>query len=428
MTGADARAALERGRPVVLIRPPAVHHAQDLWDVLGPLTPGAGAGAGPSVLIICGDDAAASEWVATAPAGARGHAVTGLARAARVLKEHQVVLLAGAPQDLTALLQRAALKLDAVKTVVLAWPEALVAGEAGAVDTLLGEARDARRVILSWNPAVLGDFFERHAHRALVVGAPPVNENGQPLPPVCRARYAIVPPLRRGVAAHDALDMLSAVSPLIWGGGLIPERSARHDAVLCTTLPSRDELAALARLDAGEPILFISGAQLPYLRSIATVTPLALPSGADRARDRAAVLRERLAQRLTTGEVDAELTLLDPLFERFDPAEVAGAVLSLLGEEGRGTREEAPPPPPTGTERVKLFVNIGKKDRVTAKDFVGALIREAGVAKGDVGRIEVRETFSLVEVAAGAADRAIRGLTGTTIRGRRVTARSDRDR
>ena len=52
----------------------------------------------------------------------------------------------------------------------------------------------------------------------------------------------------------------------------------------------------------------------------------------------------------------------------------------------------------------------------------------AGVAKDDIGRIDVRETFSLVEVAAGAADRAVRGLTGTTIRGRRVIARLDRER
>jgi ATP-dependent RNA helicase DeaD len=78
--------------------------------------------------------------------------------------------------------------------------------------------------------------------------------------------------------------------------------------------------------------------------------------------------------------------------------------------------------------RVRVFVQIGKKDRASAKDLVGALIRETGIAKGDIGRIEVRETFSLVEVAAAAAEQAVRGLTGTTIRGRRVLARLDRER
>jgi hypothetical protein len=50
------------------------------------------------------------------------------------------------------------------------------------------------------------------------------------------------------------------------------------------------------------------------------------------------------------------------------------------------------------------------------------------VAKDAIGRIDVRETFSLVEVTAGTADRAVRGLTGTTIRGRRVVARLERER
>src|SRR2546428_13817412 len=76
--------------------------------------------------------------------------------------------------------------------------------------------------------------------------------------------------------------------------------------------------------------------------------------------------------------------------------------------------------------RVKILVNIGKKDNVGPKDLVGALIREVGLDKSAIGKIEVRETFSVVEVAAGAVERALRGLTGVTIRGRRVQARLDR--
>ncbi len=170
-----------------------------------------------------------------------------------------------------------------------------------------------------------------------------------------------------------------------------------------------------------------SAAQLPYLRSIATLTPLALPTGADRAQDRAEALRGRVAGRIAAGEVDAELALLGPLFERFDPAEVAGALLAILGDAGRGKGEGATPPLSSSAERVKVFVNVGKKDRASAKDLVGALIREAGVAKGDIGRVEVRESFSLVEIAAAAAPQAIHKLTGATIRGRRVLPRLDRD-
>ena len=428
MTEADAKAALERGRPVVLVRPPAVEQARDLWELLGPLSPGHGPGVGPRVLVVCADDASGAEWVAAAPDDRSIHAVTGLGRTGRVLKERSVDMLAGAPKDLAALLERAALKLDAVTTVVLAWPEALAEGDGAAVlDTVLGETRDARRIVLSWNPALLGDFLERHARRALVVGMPPVDETGRPLPPVCRARFAVVPSFRRSIALRDALDALGATTPFVWNGGPITPPEARPDAVLCTALPSRDELAALARLGGGEPFVFIAAIQLPYLRSIATLTPLAVASGADRARDRAEALRERVAALLTTGSVDAELALLDPLFERFDPAEVAGALLALQREAGSEI-QDATVAGPVDAARVRVFVGVGKKDRASAKDLVGALIREAGVPKGDIGRIDVRETFSLVEVTAGAADRAVRGLTGTTIRGRRVLARLDRER
>jgi len=425
VTGVDAKAALERGRGVVLVCPPAPERARQLWELLGP-APGHGPGVGLPVLIICADDAAAAEWPAVAPGGLRVHAVTGLARSARRLKEHPPQVLAGAVKDLAALVERAALKVDQVAALVLAWPEALVAGEhAAALDTLLGEAHEARRLVLSWNPALLADLLERHARRPLVVGTLPVDENGASLAPVGRVRYCVAAPGRRPVIVRDVLDGLDARAPFVWDGGPMPEPEARPDAVVCTALPSREELAALVRL--GEPVVFVDAAQLPYLRSIATLTPFVLPGAADRARDRAEELRERVARVLQSGGVDAELALLDPLFERFDPAEVAGALLALQRETGSGKRETIA----SGvgdTARVKVFVGVGKKDRASAKDLVGALIREAGVPKDDIGRIDVRDSFSLVEVAAGAADRAVRGLTGTTIRGRRVIARLERER
>src|SRR5205823_352669 len=107
VTGVDAKAALERGRGVVLVCPPAPERAQQLWELLG-LTPGRGPGVGPPVVIVCADDAAAAEWPAVAPAGLRVHAVTGLVRSASRLKQRPPQVLAGAVKDLAALVQRAA--------------------------------------------------------------------------------------------------------------------------------------------------------------------------------------------------------------------------------------------------------------------------------------------------------------------------------
>ena len=435
MTLDETKAALARGRHVVLVTPPAPEQAGELWELLAPPPPDAEsgvaapvaprAGAAPAALIICSDDVSAAQWVAAAPSSFRVHAVTGLTRTGRLLKSGSISHLAGAVKDLALLVARSALKLGGVSTVVLAWPEQVAAGEHGAaLDTLLGETRDARRIVLSWNPAALGDFLERHARRALVVGTVPVDDTGRPLPLVAPARYAIVAPSRRAASLRDALDVLDPKRPFVWEGGPLDAPVETPDAVLCLRLPTRQQFAALARL--GEPVVFVTAAQLPYLRSLAApLTPLRLPGETDRARDRAEALRAQVAAVLETGAIDAELALLDPLFDQFDPAEVAAALLALRRETGNEKRETSTAQP-AGPAWVKVFVNVGKKDRTAAKDLVGALIREVGVQKDDLGRIDVRDTFSLVEVPSALAGKIVRGLSGVTIKGRRALARIDR--
>ena len=224
---------------------------------------------------------------------------------------------------------------------------------------------------------------------------------------------------------QETLDLLDPKQPLVWAGGAL-DAVADPDAVCCLRLPTREQFVTLSQRN--EPIVFLTATQLPYLRSIAApLTPARLPSAADRAQGRAQAIRARIAQLLETRQPDGELAMLGPLFERFDPAEVAAALLAILGEEGSGKREEAPSAsaPATGAS-VRVFVNVGTKDRASAKDLVGALIKEVKIAKGDIGRIDVRETFSVVEVAAGVADRVVRELSGVTIRGRRAMARLDR--
>jgi len=415
---------VERSRHVVLVTPPAVDRVGS--EVWGSLTPGHGPGVstpGPTVVIVCADYEQATQWADLAPPEYRAHAVTGLARTAALLKEGRVGLLAGSPADLTALVAKAALKLGTVETIILAWPE----GFAGELDALLAEAPDGRRVVLSWNPPALADFVERHARRAEIIGDLPLDPDGKPLGPVASARYTIVPATRRAAALRDALDTLRSVRPFVWTGGAIEAPAETPDAVVAVTLPTREELRALVAIGGGQPVVLALAAQLPYLRSIAALKPLPLPSMADRAQDRGAALRAEIAERLSSGDVDAELALLQPLFEEHDPALVAGAILALQREQGAGSREQQTAGPSAfGASWVKVFVSVGKKDGAGAKDLVGALIREVGLEKGQIGKVDVKETFSLVDVASQAAEQAVRRLTGVTIRGRRVTARLDR--
>jgi hypothetical protein len=371
--------------------------------------------------VICADYEQATQWADLAPAEYRAHAVTGLARTAALLKEGRVGVLAGSPADLSALVARSALKVDTLQTLIIAWPESFSAE----LDTLLGEAPEARRVILSWDPHGLADFIERHARRAEIVGDIPLDSVGKPLGPVASARYAVVPVGRRTVAVRDVLDAVRSVRPYVWKGGDVAAPAESPDAVIAATLPTREELRMLAAI--AQPLVVALASQVPYLKSIASLSPFALPLRADRAQDRNAALRAEISTRLTQGDVDAELAVLAPLFEEHDPASVAAALLAL----GRQPSTAAISHQPSAISQpeggwVRVFVSVGRQDQASAKDLVGALIKEAGLQKGQIGKIDVRETFSLVDVAPAVAEQAVRRMAGVSVRGRRVTARPDR--
>ncbi len=79
-----------------------------------------------------------------------------------------------------------------------------------------------------------------------------------------------------------------------------------------------------------------------------------------------------------------------------------------------------------GGELVRLFVSVGSRDDIGPGDLLGSLAGESGVDGSQFGRIEIRDTFSLVEVEKAVAEKVIKAVNGVTIRGR--STRVDYDR
>ena len=74
----------------------------------------------------------------------------------------------------------------------------------------------------------------------------------------------------------------------------------------------------------------------------------------------------------------------------------------------------------------RIYVGVGKKDGATVSDLVAVLTKEVRVDRGKIGRVELRDAYSLVELPAQEAEGIARALSGATIRRKRVTARVDR--
>src|SRR6478735_1794601 len=127
--------------------------AEFLTPVLSRIDPAAG---GTQVLVVTRDAETAltiSETILrlSGPAGIEVVPATSASRAARIFKTRPVLAVAGPATELSGLVKNSILKLDTVRTIVLAWADDIL-GEApetiSALEALLGEIGDAGRVIV----------------------------------------------------------------------------------------------------------------------------------------------------------------------------------------------------------------------------------------------------------------------------------------
>ncbi len=96
------------------------------------------------------------------------------------------------------------------------------------------------------------------------------------------------------------------------------------------------------------------------------------------------------------------------------------------GREREGRRRS----PRTGSlesDVTRLYVGLGRRAGVRPADLVGAIANEAGIDSRAIGAIDIADGFSLVEVPDSDAAAVISALRGTTIRGKRVIVRRERE-
>lgn len=440
----EAAPTAARGHNLVLVTPPAAAYAGPaLAGVVSRLAEG---GRG---LLLC-PAAEIAEWAGLAQSLAadtslRIQAAQSTARAVRRLRAAELDLLVCTPETALALQQRAALKLDAATVVIFAWPERW---DQEVMTPLMQDlAKDAQRVVVTAAADRGAELIERYARKALTVGAPPA-ESSAPAPagPV---RTVSVSWGRRAAALAELVEMLDPATVAVWTADRSHDAAIRralpasdpsihitHDEVPAAQLviafdpPGHERLAAL--LAAGDVVLLVPPGTESYVERIASPRrPLRLPGLPEAVADAAAGRRSTIAAALERGIPERGITALAPLLERYDASAVAAALYELWVESGdraahgaANAAAAAAAVPATGVAR--LWVGVGKKDGTTPADIVAVLTKEVGVNRTDIGRIELRDGFSLVEVPAASAEEIAAGLSRTTIRRRRVVARLDR--
>ena len=454
--------AVSRGQNVAYVMP---HDWMSIAQFLGPAVERVDESAQELQLLVIASDvevAAAVSAAAVRLAEGRDIAIVGATsatRAATLLRIRPAQIVAATPQTIVEMLQSATLKLATVRAVCIAWADELVTrGASATLETVMSELpkEGARIVVTSELTPAVEELLERYARRARRV-ATVVADTDQPIP----VSFASVLPETRLLTLRRLIDQTeprsalvfvrdgesaASVDTLLRALGYAGESPAittglvaapGTDVVFLFDLPvSRAELRE-ATAGAKRVIALVQPRQLTSLRGLAAggpVTPVSLPEAGARARDRDEQARAELRTVLAEGVYGRELLALEPLLENHDGIEIAAALLQVLDREraARATASAAAsaagPRDRTSSGMTKLFVNIGERDSVRPGDLVGAIANQAGVSSAEIGKVDVRESFSLVEVSSGIADAVITKVTGVEIRGRRAVLRREEDR
>lgn len=440
----EAAPVAARGHNLVFVAPPSPGWARPVLAGLGERLQANRTG---PALALCPPEAV-DEWarVAARIAGGTGLRIAAAhapGRLTRLIKSDGVDLAFAAPETAHELVRRGTLKMDTLSALLLVWPEAW-AGDELLVPLLQDVPSDTQRIVVTGDVSASAAVVERYCWRAPVVdllgpdwtGSPPAVRS---TPVAWRERIGVL---------GDLVEQLDPESLAVWTAD-----EGDHEAIaralaawgtepsVTTGVPAKSALiiaydfptpARLRELAAqGDVLLLLPPGTEGFAARLAPERrPVHARGLLDQAEGELAATRRTIAAALAQGPSAAAFHAVAPLFERYESTAVAAALFELWTAAKTGAPAPRPAPPAAqDTSTCKIWVGIGKRDGVTPSDLVGALVKEIGLPREAVGRVELRDSFTLIELK-GVPDpeRVAEQMAGKTIRRKRLVARVDRGR
>ena len=153
-----------------------------------------------------------------------------------------------------------------------------------------------------------------------------------------------------------------------------------------------------------------------------------LPTGADvieRQRDQ---IISKLQTVLEINQFQDYKSIADALLEDYSAEDIAAAAIKLMQEGPKALQvqqeneEIAADLQNTGAKpgMVRLFINIGRTQKITVKDIISAIAIEADIPARCIGMINIYDKFTFVEVPEDVAEKVLGAMHKNTIRGYKV--------
>ena len=125
-------------------------------------------------------------------------------------------------------------------------------------------------------------------------------------------------------------------------------------------------------------------------------------------------------QKVIDEDIESKISkeILDKLLEKNKIEMVAKALINIIVNESSNLKNEQKNFAPD--EEVKLFLNVGKKDKIMVKDIVGSISANTAASGSDIGKINILDSFTFIDVPGRYVNEIITSMKGKQIKGRNV--------
>ncbi len=183
----------------------------------------------------------------------------------------------------------------------------------------------------------------------------------------------------------------------------------------------------------GKAYSFVTGKEIYKLRDIMRYTKASIPQHRiptlqDVEEAKTNQFLEQVRATIQEGRLAKYVHLTESLLEEdYSTLDIAAALFKLalpedeFDEGGILSDGETRRYGNSGGDSARLFLSVGKKDKLRAKDVVGALAGETGIPGNKIGSIEIYDEFSFVDVPEEYVAEILQRMKSARIKGKKVT-------
>ena len=201
------------------------------------------------------------------------------------------------------------------------------------------------------------------------------------------------------------------------------------------TRASQPVIGAIAGVARGLGIRLAAKGRVRRLPTNKPIQRRELPTASDLLEHQKSLVQERLMKTLQQNHYDDYHTVIaDVAAEGYDLVDIAAAALKLSiegfkdAEEEQATASEGFGDTGGAPGMVRLFLNIGRSQKIRPSDVVRAIATEADIPGDTIGVINIYDKFTFVEVPEDVAERVMSIMHRNTVKGYKINVEPARKR